>query len=229
MTRTTRSLPSASWPKLRSLPPTILALLWSFSLVLPSVGEAQEPGAAGGVDIAGAYARSFGYERTQAYDDAIRALAPVYDAYPNGYTVNLRMGWLFYLNGNYSNAVAHYEVAEAAAPSALEPKLGRLLPLLAQERWAEAEALGYQVVSVDHYSYYGNLRLAVALRMQGKVDAAYQVALKMLTAYPTDILYLVELARTVDARGDPDEARRLFGEVLILDPENEAARRYLAR
>ena len=212
-------------PLRRPSGPLILALVWGMAGLVPSAGAAQD--VPGSVDVAGAYARSFGHERTQAYDDAVRALAPVYEAYPNGYTVNLRMGWLFYLNGNYTNAVAHYEVAEAAAPTAFEPRLGRMLPLLAQERWAEAEALGYQIVSLDHYSYYGNLRLAIALRMQGKVDPAYQVALKMVTAYPTDILHLVEFARIVEARGDVEEARRLYGEILILDPENEAARRAL--
>lgn len=190
---------------------------------LPAPAVAQDP------DIAGAYRRSVDHERAQAYQDAIRALAPVYEAYPNGYTVNLRMGWLFYLNGNFNNAIAHYEVAGTAAPFALEPKLGRLLPLLAQGRWADAEALAYQVVSVDHYNYYGNLRLAVALRMQGKLEPAYQIALKMVTAYPTDLLHLVEFAQVTDARGDKAEARRLFGEILILDPENQVARRYLGR
>ena len=180
-------------------------------------------------DIAGSYKRSFDYEGVQDYQNAIRALAPVYEAYPNGYTVNLRMGWLFYLNGNHANAAAHYEVATRAAPMALEPKLGRLLPLLAQGRWSDAETLAYQIVSVDHYNYYGNLRLAIALRMQGKADAAYQLALKMVGAYPTDLLHLVELAQIQDARGDKAEARRLFGEILILDPENETARRYLGK
>lgn len=210
----------------RPIAPTGLTLLlWVVALLVPLPGSAQN--APGTVDVAEAYARSFGYERTEAYEDAVRALAPVYEAYPKGYTVNLRMGWLFYLNGNYSNAEAHYESAEAAAPTALEPRLGRLLPLLAQERWADAEALGYQIVSQDHYSYYGNLRLAAALRMQGKLDAAYQLALKMVTAYPTDVLHLVEFARIVEARGDVEEARRIFGEILILDPENEVARRSL--
>jgi tetratricopeptide (TPR) repeat protein len=181
------------------------------------------------LDIAGAYRRSLEHERTQDYQNAIRSLAPVYEAYPGGYTVNLRMGWLFYLNGNYNNAGAHYDVATTAAPAALEPKLGHLLPLLAQGRWAEAEGLAYQVVSVDHYNYYGNLRLAVALRMQGKVEQAYQIALKMVSAYPTEIPYLVELAQVEDARGKKDEAKRLFGEILILDPENQTARRYLGR
>jgi tetratricopeptide (TPR) repeat protein len=179
------------------------------------------------VDIRGSYLRSYEYERTQDYENAIRALSPVYEAYPSGYTVNLRMGWLFYLNGNFTNAVAHYEAASSAAPSALEPKLGRLLPLMAQGRWDSTEALAYQVVSVDHYSYYGNLRLGIALRMQGKLDAAYQVILKMATAYPTDTLFLQELARLAVARGDEDEAARLYTDVLILDPENQEARTYL--
>ena len=180
-------------------------------------------------DVAQAYKRSLDYERVQDYQNAIRALAPVYEAAPNGYTVNLRMGWLFYLNGNHANAEAHYEVATKAAPMALEPKLGRLLPLLAQARWSEAETLAYQVVSADHFNYYGNLRLAFALRMEGKLDAAHQIALKMVGAYPSDVFHLAELAQIQDARGEKAEARRLYAEVLLLDPENQAARRYLGR
>lgn len=179
--------------------------------------------------IEAAYHRSYAYERDQDFSNAIRALAPVYEAYPAAYTVNLRMGWLFYLNGNHANALAHYETAMAAAPFALEPRLGRLLPLLAQERWSEVESQAYQIVSVDHYSYYGNLRLSLALRMQGKTDAALQVATRMLTAYPTDVSYLIELAWIRDARGEGEEAARLFGEILVLDPENAQARAYLGR
>jgi len=185
--------------------------------------QGQEP------DIKGSYHRSFEYERAEAYQDGIRALAPVYETYPNGYTVNLRMGWLFYLNGNYNNAVAHYEVARSAAPFALEPKLGQLLPLLAQGRWSDAESVAYQVVSVDHYNYYGNMRLVLALRMQQKFEPAYQIALKMAGAYPTDLTYLMELALLNDARGNEEEALRLFTDLQILDPENEAARSYFRR
>jgi hypothetical protein len=61
------------------------------------------------------------------------------------------------------------------------------------------------------------------------LDAAYQVAQKMVRVYPTDLYCLVELALLHDARGEGDEARRLFGEILILDPQNETARRFTAR
>lgn len=205
--------------------PLFLAVLGVLlgAVVPASAARAQE------LDITGSYHRSFDMERAERYQDAIRALAPVYEAYPNGYTVNLRMGWLFYLNGNYNNAVAHYEVAGTAMPFSLEPKLGRLLPLLAQGRWADAETLAYQIVSVDHFNYYGNLRLLIALREQKKLEPAYQIALKMVGVYPTDMYYLVELALVNDARGDTAEARRLFGEILILYPQNETALKYLGR
>ena len=181
------------------------------------------------LDIKGAYHSSFDYERAEDYQDAIRALAPVYETYPNGYTVNLRMGWLFYLNGNYNNAVSHYDVARSAAPAALEPKLGQLLPLLAQGRWSDAETVAYEVVSVDHYSYYGNMRLVYTLRMQEKFDPAYQIALKMATVYPTDVAFLTEMAFLNQALGHEEEAVRLFTDVQVLDPENEAARNYFNR
>lgn len=193
-------------------------------LCLPFGAHAQQMSQA---EIATSYARSFSHERSQDYDNAIRSLGDVYQAYPNGYTVNLRMGWLFYLNGNHNNAVAHYEVAARVAPQALEPRLGRLLPLLAQGRWVEAETVAYQVISVDHYNYFGNLRLAFALRMQGKVEQAYQVVLKMVGAYPTDLAYLVELAEIQQARGNETEALAILEDVLILDPENLTARRIL--
>lgn len=198
----------------------LLALAGGRMLAPPAL-TAQE------LDIQGAYYRSYGYERTEDYMNAIRALSGVFEAYPEGYTVNLRMGWLYYLNGNYANAMVHYDTARRVAPYALEPKLGALLPLLAQERYADAEAQAYQIVSVDYYNYYGNLRLTVALRMQGKLTQARQVATKMLTSYPTDTRYLTQLGLIAVAEGDDEAARATFADVLILDPESPEARAYL--
>lgn len=199
---------------------------WRIFLAVTLVAGAV-PLSAQELDIAGAYHRSYDYERTEDFSNAIRALAPVHQAYPEGYTVNLRIGWLHYLSKNYANALEHYQVAMRVAPYALEPKLGYLLPLLAQERYGDAEAVAYQIVSSDHYNYYGNLRLAFALRMQGKLDQAVLVATKMLTAYPTDTLYLTELALAEVALGSLESARRHFLDVLVLDPENPTAKAYL--
>lgn len=73
------------------------------------------------------------------------------------------------------------------------------------------------------------MRLVLALRMQEKFEPAYQITLKMAGAYPTDLTFLAELALLNDARGNKEEAARLFTDLLILDPENETARNYFKR
>ncbi len=178
-------------------------------------------------EISEAYRKSYNYEKIQNYSDAIKALLPVFQEYPQTYTVNLRLGWLYYLNGNFANALDHYDRAIKISPYSLEAKLGRLLPLLAQERYKDVEKEAFQILNVDYYNYYGNLRLCYALRMQQKFDVAEKIALKMLTVYPIDVAFLSEYALTKVGQGDMVEARRVFANILILDPENVTAKAYL--
>lgn len=178
-------------------------------------------------EISEAYHKSYNYEKIQNYGDAIKALLPVFQEYPQTYTVNLRLGWLYYLNGNFANALDHYDRAIKIAPYSLEAKLGRLLPLLAQEKYKDVEKEAFRILNVDYYNYYGNLRLCYALRMQQKFDVAEKIALKMLTVYPIDVSFLSEYALTKVGQGDMAEARRVFASILVLDPENVTAKTYL--
>lgn len=179
----------------------------ALTIAISGINATDNPGPGTGV------ARSL----READDLDVRIIGLAYDAMEPG----IYMDWLV--------EIAHYDVAISAAPFALEPKLGQLLPIMAQGRWGEAESLAYQIVSVDHYNYFGNLRLAIALRMQEKIDAAYQIVVKMAQAYPTDIYFLTELAILNDAQGNTKEATRLFTDILVLDPENRDARSYLGR
>ncbi len=79
--------------------------------------------------IKDAYYKSYTYEKMQDYENAINALSSVLNEYQDGYTVNLRMGWLYYLKTNYANSISHYQTAIKAAPSSIEAKLGYLNPL----------------------------------------------------------------------------------------------------
>ena len=178
-------------------------------------------------EIRDAYHKSYRYEKAQSYADAIRALAPVIDAYPQGYTVNLRLGWLNYLQGAHATARAHYETAIKVAPDSIEARLGHVLPLLAQERYPEAESVARQVIRVDPANYYGNLRLAFALRMQKKYDAADDILSRQLGFYPTDVSLLTEWGLIKLAKNLP--ANRIFNDVLTLDPENVVAKAQLSR
>jgi tetratricopeptide (TPR) repeat protein len=151
----------------------------------------------------------------------------VYNDYPETYTVNLRLGWLYYLNENYANSLEHYGKAIKISPYSLEAKLGELLPLLARERYGEVEKKAFQILDADYYNYYGNLRLVFALRMQQKSDLAEKIALKMLAIYPIDVSFLTEYALIKFAQGEKDTAFKLFYDILILDPENVTAKSYI--
>ncbi|ADY73507.1 Tetratricopeptide TPR_1 repeat-containing protein [Desulfurobacterium thermolithotrophum DSM 11699] len=180
-------------------------------------------------EIKNSYEKSYMFERQRDYTDAIKALMPIYQSYPNGYTVNLRLGWLYYLLKKYANSEYHYKKALKVIPTSVEAMLGLSLSYMAQERWNDVESLMYQVLKVDYYNYYGNLRLCIALRKQKKFSISETVARKMLSIYPTDVNFLNELAISLYSQGKKSYARSIFKDVLILDPENVVAKTYLRK
>ena len=180
-------------------------------------------------EIKDAYYRSYQYEKTGNYEDAIKSLMLVYKEYPNGYTVNLRLGWLYYLNRQYANSIFHYEKAMKISPYSIEAKLGYTLPLLAQKKFSDVEKICYQILYTDFYNYYGNLRLSYALRMEKKYSEAKKIAEKMLYIYPTDVNFLTELAILEYKEGNKEKAKKIFEDILILDPENITAKEFLKK
>jgi len=187
---------------------------------------AGSTGLAFGEDVVlDAFAKSYKYEKVQNYQDAIKALVILKD---HDYLINLRLGWLYYSSGNYANSKQRYQLAISAAPVAIEPRLGYMLPLLAQARYAEVEAAAKQVLRMDSANYYASLRLAIALRMQGKLALAAVVNNSMLRLYPTDVAFLTQLALVHVAQKNSTAASGVFRRILTLDPENVIAKRELA-
>ena len=203
-----------------------LKVLFSFLLILmiPAFAYSMDY-----KEIKEAYTKSYIYEKSRDYKDAIKALMDVYKNYPNGYTVNLRLGWLYYLMGKYANSEFHYQKALKAIPTSVEAMLGLSLPLIAEEKWSDVESLMYRILKIDYYNYYGNLRLCLALRKLKKFSASEAVARKMLSLYPTDVNFLNELAISLFNQGKNSYAESIFENILILDPENPVAKTYIRK
>ena len=102
------------------------------------------------------------------------------------YLTELRTGWAEYQKGNHTNSLAHYRAALAAQPRSLEPKLGLLLPLLADRQFVAAEGLAREILRDNKTHYLAHLRLATALRLQNKLRAADAVLVRALELYPSD-------------------------------------------
>jgi tetratricopeptide (TPR) repeat protein len=166
-------------------------------------------------------------EKEHKYTEAIQTLQDQHAAHPKDYALNLRLGWLHYLAGDYRNSADYYYAAIQVAPRSSEAGNGYLLPLLAQARYQDAESFARQIIKGDPGNYYANLRLAVALRLQGKYDEAEKVIRPMLDAYPTDVYYMTEMALLDVARDKKDAAKQSFHNLLALDPENATAKEQL--
>ena len=177
--------------------------------------------------VQGAYVRSYGYERVQDYDNAMKVLSDVLYMDSQGYFVNLRMGWLNYLQGHYADARTYYQSAIKAVPDSIEAKLGYMLPLLAQARYGEVETAAREILAMDSGNYYANLRLAYVLRLQAKHSQAEAVLVPMLGRHPADTSFLLELGLNQVALKKNGSARKTFTTILRCDPENVIARAQL--
>ena len=165
------------------------------------------------------YFKSYDYEQMGKYSEAIKVLSPLYKKYPKGYTLNLRFGWLFYLDKKYNDAQTYYKKASLANSYALDPRLGLIRIYLVREDYAKAELVAYELLKIDYYNYYANLYVAKALIAQKKYTVATDIIHKMLALYPTDIGYL-ELLAVVYKETESKYLSKLYEDILILDPNN---------
>ncbi len=177
--------------------------------------------------IEAGYYKSYNYEKSSNYPDAIKSLQLIYQAYPKVYGINNRLGYLYRLNRQFKNSEYHYKQAIQALPDALSPRLGLMLTYLQMEAFDEANRLGFQIINIDFYNYYGNLRLAYGLRLIGNNEMAEKILLKMLARYPSDALYLTELGLLTLSNGEVERAYAIMKDVQILDPENVTAKSVL--
>ena len=178
-------------------------------------------------DIKQAYSDSYLYEQQGRLEKSIQALVPVVAAYPLAYTVNLRLGYLNFNAKQYDKSIKFYAKASQALPASLEPKLAKMLVLIAQTRHAQAIQVGYHLLAVDPYNYYANLRLAYCLRLEKKYDVAEKIVTKMLALYPIDEAFLSEYVLLANRQGRFKQALETLSSIQILYPNNTLSKNRL--
>jgi len=173
-------------------------------------------------NIKESYFKSYDYEQMGKYSEAIKVLSPLYDKYPNGYTLNLRFGWLFYLNKNYNNSLKYYKKASLIKPYSIDTKLGLARVYLDTDSYEKAQNVCYELLKIDYYNYYANIYIVRALISEKKYDIALKVIEKMLSLYPTDVKFLEQLAKVYKATKSK-YLQNVYQDILILDPNNVLA------
>lgn len=180
-------------------------------------------------EIQSAYNSSYTYETATKYKIAISSLNKVIKEYPKGYTVNYRLGWLYYLSGNYANSLKHLNTGLLTYPYSVEVLNTLNLVNVARLDWDKVEIQSANIFKIDYYNYYANYWYTIALMRQKKYDQAIKISNKMLSVFPSNVTFLVTLAESTYLNGSVADALLIFQSAVILDKDNETAKYYLGK
>ena len=106
-----------------------------------------------------AFSKSYDYEKEGTYQKAIDELKNVYLA--DSYELNLRLGWLNYLQGQFTESSAYYQKAITLKPFSIEAKFGYVYPLAASGNWSLLKTQYLEILKIDPQNTLANYRLGL--------------------------------------------------------------------
>ena len=169
-----------------------------------------------------AFAQSYAYEKSSEYSKAVDVLKKVYNA--NSYELNLRLGWLSYSAGNFTESTAYYSKAITLMPGSVEAKLGIVMPLAAAGKWDDVIKQYNDILTVDPKNSTANYRLGGIYYTRGEYSTAYKYLEKGVNMYPFDYDFVVLFAWTNLKLGKNKEAKLYFERALLNRPDDSSAK-----
>jgi tetratricopeptide (TPR) repeat protein len=176
--------------------------------------------------LTAAFSESYAKEKAGKYGEAVTALKAYYDV--NSYELNLRLGWLTYLQGQFSESLGYYNKAIDLMPYGIEARLGVVLPASSMGNWDQVIAQYNKILSIDPNNTVTLYRLGLISYDKKDFKQAYQYFEKVVNLYPFDYQSLLMLAWTNLKLGKTREAKILFNKTLLYSPDDASAKEGLA-
>jgi tetratricopeptide (TPR) repeat protein len=168
-----------------------------------------------------AFSNSYTLETAGKYTAACDALRKVYDE--NSYEINVRLGWLSYLAGQFTESIAYYNIAIQLMPLSIEARLGYVYPASAMGNWDQVTAKYQEILKLDASNYTANYRLGSIYYSRKEYEQAYRHFEKLINGYPFDYDALHMFAWTNYQMGKLREAKVLFNKTLLNKPGDASA------
>ena len=169
-----------------------------------------------------AFSDSYVKEKAQKYAEAAKSIKAYYDA--NSYEINLRLGWLTYLQGQFSESLGYYNKAIELMPYAIEPRFGVVLPASSLGNWDMVVAQYNKILSIDGNNTVALYRMGLISYDKKDYKQAYQFFEKVVNLYPFDYNSVLMLAWTNYRLGKTREAKVLFNKALLYNPDDASAK-----
>lgn len=165
-----------------------------------------------------AFHNSYTNEAKKAYSAAINDMMPYYA--DNNYEVNLRLGWLNFLNKNYTSAQNYYLKAINLKPGALEARFGYVKPLSMLESWDKVLDQYNAILKTDPQNTQANYWTGIICYNRKQYDAAIKYFTKVVALYPFDYDGNQMLGWSYLQSGKKAEARGYFEKGLMIKPDD---------
>jgi tetratricopeptide (TPR) repeat protein len=168
-----------------------------------------------------AFGASYDLETKGDYTGAIEKLQSVYNE--ESYELNLRLGWLSYMSGNFSRSSAYYERAVNLKPFSIEARFGYVYPLSAIGNWAMVKQQYVKMLEIDPMNSIVNYRMGLIFYNSEDYPSALKYFEKVVNAYPFDYDGTIMYAWTNFKMGKLREAKILFRKALLINPGDASA------
>ena len=171
--------------------------------------------------VINAFKKSYALEKKGEFKKAAEEMKKVYDA--DSYEINLRLGWLDYQAGLFTESATYYKRAIDLMPYSEEAKFGIVYPKSALGKWDEIINIYKQILENNPNNTTANYRLGLIYYGQKNYTEAYKYFNKVVNLYPFGYDGLLMLAWTSFQQGKYREAKVLFNKVLMYSPDDKSA------
>ncbi len=168
-----------------------------------------------------AFEKSYALEKSGEYSSAIEEIKKYYDE--TNYEINLRLGWLNYSAGMFTESIAYYSKAISIMPLSIEAQLGIVYPASSVGNWTQVISAYNKILEIDPKNYTANYRLGYINYYKKDYNKAFSYFQKNVNLYPFDYNNLLMYAWANFQLGKTREAKVLFNKVLLNKPNDASA------
>jgi len=168
-----------------------------------------------------AFRKSYELEIKGDFREAANELKNIYNE--DSYETNLRLGWLNYMAGNFSESIAFYKKTMALMPYADEAKFGYIFPLSALGKWDEVIGVYENILENSNHNTKAMYYLGTIYYNRKQYDKAIVYFNQLVDLYPFDFEGLYMYAWCNLQLGKKKEAKILFQKALLNKPNDIAA------
>jgi tetratricopeptide (TPR) repeat protein len=176
--------------------------------------------------VLAAFTKSYEFENKADYASAITPLVDVYDF--KNYDINLRLGYLYYMNLNYTEAVKYYQIAIDLKPNSIESRLAYVYPAYQLGNTENIFNQYKKIVELDPQNTSAYYQLGLIYYNKKDYANANMCFEKIVKLYPFTYDGLLMYAWTNYRSNKNAEAKNLFNKVLMLSPNDKSALEGLA-